>query len=74
MVRAALAAVPDAAAPRRLADVLAPVAICALLEFVDLGLPERVDSALTDFATFGACWILGMAHQAGVTAEVAELS
>ncbi|MFE4872971.1 acyltransferase [Streptomyces sp. NPDC056682] len=46
--------------------ILAPVALSALLEFVNLGLPQRIDSALTDFATFGACWILGMARQEGV--------
>ncbi len=27
---------------------------------------ERIPSTLTDFSTFGACWILGMAHQEGI--------
>ncbi|CAL9513640.1 hypothetical protein SUDANB6_03697 [Streptomyces sp. enrichment culture] len=45
----------------------APVALSAALEFGYLNLPgERFPSALTDFSTFGACWILGMAHQEGV--------
>ncbi|MFJ6846254.1 acyltransferase family protein [Streptomyces griseoluteus] len=47
--------------------VLAPVALAAAFEFGHLQLPgERVPSALTDFSTFGACWVLGMAHQQGV--------
>ncbi|NEB92824.1 acyltransferase family protein [Streptomyces bauhiniae] len=51
--------------------VLAPVALAAAFEFGHLQLPgERVPSALTDFSTFGACWILGMAHQQGVLKRV----
>ncbi|WP_407110439.1 acyltransferase [Streptomyces sp. DSM 116494] len=47
--------------------IAAPLALSAILEFGWLSLPsERIDSALTDFSTFGACWILGMAHQQGV--------
>ncbi|MEV5429606.1 acyltransferase [Streptomyces sp. NPDC052701] len=49
------------------ATVLSPIALSAALEFGYLTLPgERIPSALTDFSTFGACWILGMAHQQGV--------
>ncbi|WP_406401981.1 acyltransferase [Streptomyces sp. NBC_00879] len=43
--------------------LLAPVALSAFLSFGYLSLPERIDSALTDFTTFGACWILGMARE-----------
>ncbi|MGW2208073.1 acyltransferase family protein [Streptomyces sp. NPDC001781] len=51
--------------------VLAPVALAAAFEFGHLQLPgERVPSALTDFSTFGACWIVGMAHQQGVLKRV----
>lgn len=51
--------------------VLAPVALAAAFEFGHLQLPgERVPSALTDFSTFGACWILGMAHQQGVLKRI----
>ncbi|MET8566494.1 acyltransferase [Streptomyces sp. NPDC004783] len=47
--------------------ILAPLALSAALEFGYLDLPgERFPSALTDFSTFGACWVLGMAHQEGV--------
>ncbi|MFI9394843.1 acyltransferase family protein [Streptomyces bauhiniae] len=51
--------------------VLAPVALAAAFEFGHLQLPgERIPSALTDFSTFGACWILGMAHQQGVLSRI----
>ncbi|GHF26116.1 acyltransferase [Streptomyces griseoluteus] len=51
--------------------VLAPVALAAAFEFGHLQLPgERIPSALTDFSTFGACWILGMAHQQGVLKRI----
>jgi peptidoglycan/LPS O-acetylase OafA/YrhL len=47
--------------------ILAPLALSAAFEFGYLNLPgERIPSALTDFSTFGACWVLGMAHQEGV--------
>ncbi|MGW2561668.1 acyltransferase family protein [Streptomyces sp. NPDC001514] len=46
--------------------VSAPIVLSAALAFGTLPLPERIDSALTDFSTFGACWILGMAHQEGI--------
>lgn len=47
--------------------ILAPIALSAAFQFGYLELPgERIPSALTDFSTFGACWILGMAHQEGV--------
>ncbi|QFQ97826.1 acyltransferase [Streptomyces phaeolivaceus] len=48
--------------------VLAPIALCGLLELgLSAPLPgERLASGLTDFTTFGACWILGMAHQEGI--------
>ncbi|MEU4653906.1 acyltransferase [Streptomyces sp. NPDC023723] len=47
--------------------ILAPIALAAVLESGWLHIPSvRIDSAVTDFSTFGACWILGMAHQQGV--------
>ncbi|WP_399939811.1 acyltransferase [Streptomyces sp. BBFR25] len=47
--------------------ILAPLALSAAFQFGYLDLPgERVPSELTDFSTFGACWILGMAHQQGI--------
>ncbi|MFF7964681.1 acyltransferase [Streptomyces sp. NPDC007903] len=51
--------------------VLAPIALAAAFEFGHLQIPgERIPSALTDFSTFGACWILGMAHQQGVLSRI----
>ncbi|WP_425586586.1 acyltransferase family protein [Streptomyces ziwulingensis] len=47
--------------------ILSPIALAAALEFGWLHIPfVRIDSAVTDFSTFGACWIVGMAHQEGV--------
>ncbi|WP_190201556.1 acyltransferase family protein [Streptomyces djakartensis] len=47
--------------------ILAPVALAVAFEQGWIDLPgERIPSALTDFSTFGACWILGMAHQEGI--------
>ncbi|MFC9683270.1 acyltransferase family protein [Streptomyces sp. NPDC056948] len=47
--------------------LLAPIALAVAFEHSYLTLPgERIPSALTDFSTFGACWILGMAHQEGI--------
>lgn len=51
--------------------IVAPIALSAAFEFGYLNLPgERFPSALTDFSTFGACWILGMAHQEGVLKRI----
>ncbi|GCB48887.1 acyltransferase [Streptomyces sp. NL15-2K] len=56
-----------------LATILAPIALSAAFEFGYLALPgERFPSALTDFSTFGACWILGMAHQEGVLKRIPQ--
>ncbi|MEU2430540.1 acyltransferase [Streptomyces sp. NPDC007861] len=49
-----------------LVTLVAPLALSAVLAAEVLSLPERIDSALTDFSTFGACWLLGMAHQEGI--------
>lgn len=49
------------------ATIAAPIALSAAFQLEYLSLPgERIPSALTDFSTFGACWILGMAHQEGI--------
>ncbi|MDT0571671.1 acyltransferase [Streptomyces sp. DSM 3412] len=51
--------------------VLAPIALAGVFELGLLQLPgERFASGLTDFSTFGACWILGMAHQEGILARL----
>ncbi|MEU6803164.1 acyltransferase family protein [Streptomyces neyagawaensis] len=47
--------------------LLFPIVLSAAFELGYLSLPgERFASGLTDFSTFGACWILGMAHQEGI--------
>ncbi|MFE7841648.1 acyltransferase [Streptomyces sp. NPDC057474] len=47
--------------------VFAPIALAGVFELGLLELPgERFSSGMTDFSTFGACWILGMAHQEGM--------
>lgn len=47
--------------------ILAPIALSAVLEFGRISLPSpRLDTNLSDFGAFGACWLLGMAHQQGV--------
>ncbi|BBC33608.1 hypothetical protein SGFS_049020 [Streptomyces graminofaciens] len=49
------------------ATILAPIALSAAFDQGYITLPgERIPSALTDFSTFGACWIVGMAHQEGI--------
>jgi hypothetical protein len=55
------------------ATLLAPITLSAAFAFGYLTLPgERFPSALTDFSTFGACWILGMAHQEGVLKRIPQ--
>ncbi len=50
-----------------LATIAAPIMLSVAFELGYITLPgERIPSALTDFSTFGACWILGMAYQQGI--------
>lgn len=46
--------------------LLAPLALSVVMRLELFSTTERLDSAITDFSTFGACWVLGMAHQEGV--------
>ncbi|MCX4762523.1 acyltransferase [Streptomyces sp. NBC_01275] len=47
--------------------ILSPLALAAALEFGAVSVPFwRLEAGIGDFATFGACWLLGMAHQEGV--------
>lgn len=53
--------------------ILLPLVLSGAFEFGPLYsyIPsDRVSSALTDFSTFGACWVLGMAHQQGVLKHI----
>jgi fucose 4-O-acetylase-like acetyltransferase len=53
------------------ATLVSPIVLAAAFEFGYLNLPgERFPSALTDFSTFGACWILGLAHQEGLLRRI----
>ncbi|WP_406493320.1 acyltransferase [Streptomyces sp. NBC_01604] len=53
------------------ATLVSPIVLAAAFEFGYLTLPgERFPSALTDFSTFGACWILGLAHQEGLLRRI----
>ncbi|MEV6597600.1 acyltransferase family protein [Actinoplanes sp. NPDC051346] len=46
--------------------VAAPIALIAVLDKTGFELPfGRADAAMWDFATYGACWIVGFAHHDG---------
>jgi hypothetical protein len=47
------------------AAVALPPAVMVVLDVTGLTLPDTADAALWDFATYGACWIAGFAHQDG---------
>lgn len=48
------------------ATLLAPLGLMALLSLGVVPLPGWADSGVTDFATYGSCWILGFAHYQGL--------
>ncbi|MFS0696253.1 acyltransferase family protein [Streptomyces nitrosporeus] len=52
------------------ATLLAPVALTAVIGTGLVDVPGVFGEALTDFAVFGACWILGFAHNDGLLKEV----
>ncbi|MEV6396425.1 acyltransferase [Streptomyces sp. NPDC051907] len=52
------------------ATLLAPLALTAVVGTNLVKIPGEVGSALVDFATFGACWVLGFAHQSGLLKEI----
>ncbi|WP_338702885.1 glycosyltransferase [Streptomyces sp. Q6] len=39
------------------------LALAALIRTGSVPFPERLDGPVTDFVTFGACWLLGFAHR-----------
>ncbi|MER5304343.1 acyltransferase [Streptomyces lasiicapitis] len=55
-------------APR--ATLLAPLALAVLLTTEIIRIPGETGNAVTDFAVYGGCWILGIAHQEGALARV----
>jgi quercetin dioxygenase-like cupin family protein/peptidoglycan/LPS O-acetylase OafA/YrhL len=46
--------------------LLAPLGLMAVLSMGLIPLPDWGNSAITDFATYGSCWILGFAHNNGL--------
>jgi hypothetical protein len=50
--------------------VAAPIVLIAVLDKTGFSLPDTADAAMWDFATFGACWIVGFAHHDGRLARL----
>jgi peptidoglycan/LPS O-acetylase OafA/YrhL len=46
--------------------LLAPLGLLAALTLENAALPDWADNPVTDFITFGSCWILGFAHHDGL--------
>ncbi|MER6269765.1 acyltransferase [Streptomyces sp900105755] len=53
-----------------LPTTLAPLALTAVLATGSLRISGETGNAVTDFAVYGGCWILGFAHQEGTLARV----
>ena len=52
------------------ATLLAPLALTAVVGTGIVAIPGELDNAITDFAVYGSCWVLGFAHHEGVLAKV----
>ncbi|WP_328747873.1 acyltransferase [Streptomyces sp. NBC_00285] len=52
------------------ATLLAPLALTAVLGTGLVTIPGELGNAVTDFAVYGSCWVLGIAHHEGVLAKV----
>ncbi|WP_329387088.1 acyltransferase family protein [Streptomyces sp. NBC_01716] len=52
------------------ATLLAPLALTAVVGTGLVEIPGETGEALTDFAVYGACWILGFAHHEGLFTRV----
>ncbi|MEU9174056.1 acyltransferase [Streptomyces sp. NPDC048420] len=52
------------------ATLLAPLALTAVVGAGLVTIPGELGNAVTDFAVYGSCWVLGFAHQEGVLAKV----
>ncbi|MEU8715163.1 acyltransferase [Streptomyces sp. NPDC048663] len=52
-----------------LPTALAPLVLTAVVSTGLLTIPGETGNAVTDFAVYGGCWILGFAHQEGVLAR-----
>ena len=52
------------------ATLLAPLALTAVVGTGLVTIPGELGNAITDFAVYGSCWVLGFAHHEGVLAKV----
>ncbi|MEW2548356.1 acyltransferase [Streptomyces sp. NPDC047002] len=52
------------------AGLALPLALCALCTTGLVTIPGESGEAVTDFATYGACWVLGFAHHDGLLRRV----
>ncbi|WP_406126343.1 acyltransferase [Streptomyces canus] len=52
------------------ATLLAPLALTAVVGTGLVTIPGELGNAVTDFAVYGSCWVLGFAHHEGVLAKV----
>ncbi|MEU5954151.1 acyltransferase [Streptomyces sp. NPDC047525] len=52
------------------ATLFAPLALTAVLATEIVKIPGETGNAVSDFAVYGSCWVLGIAHQEGVLARV----
>ncbi|MFC7261211.1 acyltransferase family protein [Streptomyces lutosisoli] len=52
------------------ATLLAPLALTAVVGTGLVTIPGETGNAVSDFAVFGGCWVLGFAHHEGVLAKV----
>ncbi|MEU5061490.1 acyltransferase [Streptomyces sp. NPDC056121] len=52
------------------ATLLAPLALTAVVGTGIVTIPGETGNAVTDFAVYGGCWVLGFAHHEGVLAKV----
>ncbi|MEU5089746.1 acyltransferase [Streptomyces sp. NPDC021356] len=50
--------------------LLAPLALTAVLGTGVVRIPGETGEAVTDFAVYGGCWLLGFAHHEGLLAKV----
>ncbi|MFE0176362.1 acyltransferase [Streptomyces sp. NPDC059002] len=52
------------------ATLLAPLALTAVVGTGLVTIPGETGNAVSDFAVYGSCWVLGFAHQDGLLARV----
>ncbi|MER6247993.1 acyltransferase family protein [Streptomyces griseorubiginosus] len=52
------------------ATLLAPLGLAAVVGTGLVTIPGELGNAVTDFAVYGSCWVLGFAHHEGVLAKV----